>query len=164
MPPAAIPPVDLSIVDEVVAQHGPQADRVIPVLQDLQARYGYLPISALNYLASKTDATPAQIYGVVTFYAQFRLKPVGKHIVRVCHGTACHVQGAEHITQAVSDTLHVAEGETTADGLYTLESVACLGCCSLSPVMMIDETVYGRLSRSEVQKIFKQRAKQEAQA
>ena len=158
------PPVDLSIVDEVIARRGTHSDRVIPMLQDLQAHYGYLPISALNYLAAKTDATPAQIYGVVTFYSQFRLKPVGRHMIRVCHGTACHVQGANPITQAVCDTLHIQEGETTEDGEYTLESVACLGCCSLAPVMMIDETVYGRLSRAEVQKIFKQRAKQEAKA
>ena len=101
---------------------------------------GYLPIDALHYLSQKTDSTPAQIFGVVTFYSQFRLKPVGKHMIRVCHGTACHVQGAEKISQAVSDTLKVKEGETTADGRYTMESVACLGCCSLSPVVMIDET------------------------
>ena len=156
--------VDLSVVDDVIAKQGSSADLVIPILQELQSRYGYLPRQALNYLATKTNATPAQIYGVVTFYSQFRLKPIGKHIVRVCRGTACHVQGAEHISQAICDALHVKEGETTADGLYTVESVACLGCCSLSPVMMIDETVYGRLSRSEVQKIFKQRARQEAKA
>jgi NADH:ubiquinone oxidoreductase subunit E len=153
--------IDLSIVDEAIARHGTKADVAIPVLQELQERYGYLPAEALKYLAEKTECTPAQIYGVVTFYAQFRLKPVGKHMVRVCHGTACHVRGAEHISAAVSDTLHVKEGETTADGLYTVERVACLGCCSLAPVVMIDETVYGRLTRSEVQKVFKARARQE---
>jgi len=153
--------INLSIVDEVIARHGTKADAAIPVLQDLQKRYGYLPTEALRYLAEKTECTPAQIYGVITFYAQFRLKPAGKHMVRVCHGTACHVQGAEHISQAVSATLHIKEHETTADGLYTVESVACLGCCSLSPVVMIDETVYGRLTRAEVQKIFKQRAQEE---
>jgi len=154
--------IDLAHVDAIIARHGTQADVAIPMLQEMQERYGYLPAEALRYLAEKTDCTPAQLYGVVTFYSQFRLKPVGKHMVRVCHGTACHVQGAEHISQVISDVLHVKDGETTEDGLYTVESVACLGCCSLSPVMMIDDTVYGRLTRAEVQKIFKQRARQES--
>lgn len=156
--------IDFSIVDEAIARHGSKADAAIPILQELQERYGYLPVAALRYLAEKTDCTPAQLYGVVTFYAQFRLKPVGKHIVRVCHGTACHVQGAERISQAVLEALQLKEGDTTDDGLYTVEKVACLGCCSLSPVMMIDETVYGRLTRSEVQRIFKQRAREEKTA
>jgi len=153
--------INLTIVDEAIAHHGTKTDVAIPILQELQNRYGYLPAPALHYLAEKTDCTPAQIYGVVTFYAQFRLKPVGKHMVRVCHGTACHVQGAERISQAVTDILHIEPGETTADGMYTVERVACLGCCSLSPVIMIDDEVYGRLTRSEVQKIFKRRARGE---
>jgi NADH:ubiquinone oxidoreductase subunit E len=153
--------IDLSGVDETISHHGTRADVAIPILQELQQRYGYLPGEALRYLAEQTECTPSQLYGIVTFYSQFRLKPVGKHIVRVCHGTACHVQGAEHISQVISDILKVGDGETTEDGLYTVESVACLGCCSLSPVLMIDDTVYGRLTRAEVQKIFKQRARQE---
>jgi len=161
MPKVAENEIDLSVLDAAISRHGTSADVAIPLLQDVQAHLGYLPLKALQYLAEKTDSTPAQLFGVVTFYSQFRLKPIGKHIIRVCHGTACHVQGAERITQAVSETLNVPDGETTEDGLYTLESVACLGCCSLAPAMMIDETVYGQLTRAQVQKIFKQRAQQE---
>jgi NADH:ubiquinone oxidoreductase subunit E len=157
----ADPTVDLSAIDEVITRHGTGADKAIPLLQDIQSHFGYLPQEALRYLASKTQCTPAQIYGVVTFYSQFRLQPVGKHMIRVCHGTACHVQGAERISQTVSDMLHIDDGETTEDGLFTLEKVACLGCCSLSPVIMVDDTVYGKLTRSQVQKILKQYIGQE---
>ncbi len=153
--------VDLSVISEIIARHGIGADKAIPLLQAIQEQYGYLPAEALRYLAGKTKCTPAQIYGVVTFYSQFRLMPVGKHMIRVCHGTACHVQGAERISQAVSDLLGIEDGETTEDGLYTIERVACLGCCSLSPVIMIDDTVYGKLTRAKVQKILKQQMQQE---
>ena len=153
--------VDLSVVDEVIARHGIGANKAIPLLQDIQAQYGYLPAQALHYLAGQTECTPAQIYGVVTFYSQFRLMPVGKHMIRVCHGTACHVQGAERISQAVSDLLGIEDGETTEDGLYTIEKVACLGCCSLAPVIMVDDTVYGKLTRAQVQKILKRQMQQE---
>lgn len=150
------PEIDLSVVDRIIERRGTTADKVIPILQDIQASYGYLPLPALQYLAEKTDITPSQIYGVVTFYAQFRMTPMGKHIIRVCHGTACHVQGAVRVSQAVSDFLGVKDGETTEDGLFTLETVACLGCCSLAPVMMIDSTAYGQLTQAKVKKILTQ--------
>lgn len=92
---------------------------------------------------------------MATFYAQFRLNPVGKHIIKVCHGTACHVQNAVEITEALEEALKVKDGETTADRLFTLESVACLGCCSLAPVMMIGEQTYGKLTGNEAVKIIK---------
>jgi NADH-quinone oxidoreductase subunit E len=95
------------------------------------------------------------MYGVATFYAQFRLKPVGKHIIKVCHGTACHVQNAKEITESLEEALHVRDGETTEDRLFTLESVACLGCCSLAPVMMISEQAYGKLTGNEAVKVIK---------
>ncbi len=150
------PEIDLTVVDRIVERHGTTADKVIPILQDMQASYGYLPLPALRYLTEKTEITPSQVYGVVTFYAQFRLTPLGKHIIRVCHGTACHVQGAVRVSQAVSDFLHIGDGETTEDGLFTLETVNCLGCCSLAPVMMIDSTVYGQLTQAKVKKILTQ--------
>lgn len=153
--------LDLSAVDRIIARYGVGADKAIPILQDIQEHYGYLPREALQYLANKTQCTRSQIYGVVTFYSQFRLNPVGKHMIRVCHGTACHVQGAERISQSVSDLLNIQDGETTEDGLFTLEKVACLGCCSLSPVIMIDDTVYGKLTRAQVQKILKRQMQQE---
>ena len=95
------------------------------------------------------------MYGVATFYAQFRLKPVGKHIIKVCHGTACHVQNANSITDGIQETLGVLDGETTPDGLFTLESVACLGCCSLAPVMMISGETHGKLTSGQAVKIVK---------
>jgi len=153
--------INLSAVDTIIARHGTAADKAIPLLQDIQTHYGYLPQEALQYLASKTKCTQGQIYGVVTFYSQFRLAPVGKHMIRVCHGTACHVQGAERISQTVTEMLDIEDGETTEDGLFTLEKVACLGCCSLSPVIMIDDTVYGKLTRKQVQKILKRQIEQE---
>jgi NADH-quinone oxidoreductase subunit E len=96
------------------------------------------------------------MYGVATFYAQFRLKPVGKNIIKVCHGTACHVQNANTITDSLQESLKIKDGETSEDGMFTLESVACLGCCSLAPVMMIGENTYGKLTGSEAVRIVKQ--------
>lgn len=155
--------VDLSIVDEMIERYGTDPSAAIPILLGLQESYRYLPLDALRYVTEKTEATPAQVYGVATFYGQFRLKPVGEHVVRVCHGTACHVRGAVSIDQVVCDSLGLADGEdTTEDYKYTLEKVACLGCCSLSPVIMIDDKVYGRLTRKKVQRIFKKLEREEA--
>jgi NADH:ubiquinone oxidoreductase subunit E len=157
--------VDLSVVDEMIASYGVETDAAIPILLGLQEAYGYLPMEAMRYVTDKTKSTPDQIYGVATFYGQFRLAPVGEHIVRVCHGTACHVRGAVNITQAIYDTLNLSDDkDTTDDSKYTLEKVACLGCCSLAPVMMIDEKVYGSLNRKKVQRIFKRLAREEAKS
>jgi NADH-quinone oxidoreductase subunit E len=116
-------------------------------------------------VTEKTESTPDQIFGVATFYGQFRLNPVGEHMVRVCHGTACHVRGATKISQEVRELLELGEeGDTTADNKYTVEKVACLGCCSLAPVMMVDDKVYGSLDRKKVRRIFKQMKRAEAQS
>jgi len=161
--PAVTDSVDLSVVDEMIEQYGTDTSAAIPILLGLQERYRYLPIDALRYVTEKTEATPDQVYGVATFYGQFRLEPVGEHIVRVCHGTACHVRGAVSIDQVVCDSLGLTDGaDTTEDYNYTLEKVACLGCCSLSPVMMIDNQVYGSLTRKKVQRIFKKLGREEA--
>jgi len=154
--------VDLSAVDEAIERYGTEPAAAIPILLDLQDAYGYMPLEALRYVTERTDITPDQIYGVVTFYTRFRMTPVGEHIILVCHGTSCHVRGAVNITQAICDTLDVEEGGTTKDNKYTLEKVACLGCCSLSPCMMIDDKVYGRLTRKKVQKVFKRLEREEA--
>jgi NADH:ubiquinone oxidoreductase subunit E len=118
-----------------------------PDPQALQAHYRYLPDAALRQVCERTEITPAQIAGTSSFYAQFRRSPVGRHVVRVCHGTACHVAGAEQITEELRRHLGIApEADTDAESRFTLDSVACLGCCSLAPVMMIEEETAGRLT------------------
>lgn len=147
--------VDLSVLDPLIKKYKNQRGNVIPLLQGTQQRLGYIPRKAFEKISRETGLEMTQLYGVATFYAQFRLSPVGKHIIKVCHGTACHVQGAENITDALVDSLKVSDGETTEDGVFTLESVACLGCCSLAPVMMIGEETYGKLSRDKAVKVVK---------
>ena len=106
-------------------------------------------------LCDLTGIAPATLTGVATFYAQFRFKPVGKNLLRVCHGTACHVSGAKELTEEIEEQLGVANGETTKDGLFTLETVSCLGCCSLAPVIMINETTHGNLTPAGVKKVLR---------
>ena len=126
---------------------------VIPLLQKTQEIFGYLPRESMIEIARATGKTPSEIYGVATFYAQFRFTPMGKHVMKICHGTACHVQGADSLDTVVEQKLGVKPGATTADGEFTVERVACLGCCSLAPVVMIDGEVYGRLSGDKLGKI-----------
>ena len=131
---------------------------LISILQKAQDIYGYLSVDCINYISEATGIKPAKIYGVATFYTQFRLQPIGKHLIMLCQGTACHVNGSEAIEEAISDFLGIKDGETTEDGLFTLNNVACLGCCSLAPVMMIrsadgDET-YGNLTKDSVKHIL----------
>jgi len=135
---------DLKYVDEVVARIGRTPDAVIPVLQALQDHYGYLPEEALRHVCATTQITPAALSGVSTFYDMFRHHPVGKHIVQVCHGTACHVGGAERVEDALRHHLRIPEGvHTDADHQFTIERVACLGCCTLAPVVRIAEETFG---------------------
>jgi NADH-quinone oxidoreductase subunit E len=129
--------------------------RLIPLLQEAQARDGFLSRERLYEIHEESGVPLAQIYGVATFYAQFRFTPVGRNMVKVCHGTACHVSGAKEITEAVEDTLGIATGETTDDRLFSLEMVSCLGCCSLAPVVMVNETTHGNLTDREVRKLLK---------
>ncbi len=126
---------------------------VIPLLQKTQELFGYLPVEAMRDIARVTGKTPAEVYGVATFYAQFRFTPRGKHLIKVCHGTACHVQGADSMDTVLETAIGAKAGETTADGLFSVERVACLGCCSLAPVVMIDGEVYGRLTGAKLGKI-----------
>jgi NADH-quinone oxidoreductase subunit E len=128
---------------------------VIPLLQKTQEIFGYLPETSLREIARVTGKSPAEIYGVATFYAQFRFTPMGKHVMKVCHGTACHVQGADSLDTVVEQRLGVTPGSTTADGKFTVERVACLGCCSLAPVVMVDGEVYGRLTGDALGKIIR---------
>lgn len=134
---------------------------VIPLLQLVQEREGYVPHEAVKAISRYTGVPEAQIYGVATFYAQFRFQPRGKHVIRLCQGTACHVQGADSILEHLKERLGVEEGGTTKDGLFTLEVVRCLGCCSLAPVMMVDGETYGRLTRRTVDKVLAEYRKEE---
>ncbi len=131
---------------------------LITILQSAQSIYGYLSLDAINYISERTGIEPAKIYGVATFYAQFRLQPIGKYLIMMCQGTACHVNGSESIGEAVSEHLGIQDGETTEDGLFTLNYVACLGCCSLAPVMMIQDSegneTYGSLTKDKAVKIL----------
>jgi len=146
----------VAVVDEVADSEGTGRGMLIPVLQKVQDRIGYLPPEALDRIAERTGVSAAGVFGVASFYSQFRLEPVGRYIIKVCHGTACHVQGATAITEAICDELGVPEGETTPDGRFTVESVACLGCCSLAPVMMIEENTFGRLTPEAARKVVRE--------
>ena len=148
--------IDLTRLDHLIAKYKGKKGNLIPILQGTQNIYGYLPQEAFRKIAAETGLSLSDMYGVATFYAQFRLKPVGKNIIKVCHGTACHVQNANTITDSIQESLKVKDGETTEDGLFTLESVACLGCCSLAPVMMIGENTFGKLTGTEAVRIVKQ--------
>ncbi len=147
--------IDLKLIDPLIEKFRNKKGSTIPLLQGVQEIYNYIPTVAFEKIASETGLKESDLYGVATFYAQFRLKPVGKHIVKVCHGTACHVQNASKVTEALADALEIEDGETTPDGLFTLESVACLGCCSLAPVMMIGEETYGKLDGKAAVKVVK---------
>jgi len=146
---------DLSKLDHLIEKYQGKKGNMIPLLQGTQEMYGYIPKAAFEKLANETGLSLSEMYGVATFYAQFRLNPVGKHVIKVCHGTACHVQNANAITEAIQESLNVKDGETTKDNLFTLESVACLGCCSLAPVMMIGDETFGKLTGTEAVKIIK---------
>lgn len=144
--PARHGPMD-EVVDEIVARQGRSREAAIPILQAIQKHFRYLPDDALKRVCETTDITPAQIAGTSSFYSQFRRSPVGRHVVRVCHGTACHVAGARQITDELRRSLHIPEGaDTDRDGLFTIDEVACLGCCSLAPVLMVDDQTVGKLT------------------
>ena len=127
---------------------------LITILQKAQELYGFLSVELMRHIALETHTAIAKVYGVATFYTQFRFEPVGKYLIMLCQGTACHVNGSKEVEEAVMDYLQIKEGETTPDGLFTLNNVACLGCCSLSPVMMINDDTYGQLTRDKVTHIL----------
>ncbi len=125
---------------------------LIPLLQSAQDHFGYIPRRAIRYISSVTDIPESEVFGVITFYNQFRLRPVGKYVIRVCCGTACHVARSRMLIETIQDELGIEVDETTEDGLFTLFTVACLGCCSLAPVMMINDETHGRLTPAIVRK------------
>ena len=132
---------------------------LIPLLQDIQDEYGYLPREILEFISKEGGIPLSRIFGVITFYEQFYMEPQGKHTIKCCRGTACHVKEGQKISTAISDILGINEGETTKDGLFTFETVACLGTCFLAPVVMIDDEYFGNLTNNEITKIIKRYGK-----
>ncbi len=146
----------IQTVEQIVAKRGSSVDSAIPILQDIQQEFNYLPEEALKHVCKITEITPSRITGIATFYTQFRHKPSGKHIIRVCTGTACHVKGASRVFDAISRELKLTIGEETdPEGLFTLEKVACLGCCTLAPVIKIDDITYGHILPEKVSEIMR---------
>ncbi len=148
-------------LDAIIGHYQDYKTNLISILQKTQDKLGYLPQEAIAHIAHRTGIQEAKIFGVATFYTQFKLKPTGKHNIMICKGTACHVKGAGAVEKAVFTHLGIEDGDTTADGLFSCNSVACLGCCSLAPVMMVGETVFAKLTpQSAVEAINSIRARE----
>lgn len=154
--------VDLSLMEGVLRQYQEDATSLIMILQQAQSIYGYLPQEVIYHVAQRTGNSPAKVMGVATFYSYFRLQPMGTYQIMLCDGTACHVNGSERIRTAITQELGIHNGETTEDGMFTLNEVACLGCCSLAPVMMINGDTYGNLTPEKTIKILRQLRQREA--
>lgn len=148
--------IDLSLLGGVLDEYAAVKGSLITILQHTQDIYGYLPEQAIELISERTGIATSEIMGVATFYTQFRFSPVGKYLIMLCQGTACHVNSSELILQTIRDELGIEDGQTTDDGLFSLKCVACLGCCSLSPVMMINENTYGSLTPDKTKKILKE--------
>lgn len=141
-------------IDQVLSEYSYDSNAIIPILQDIQDKLGYVPKESIDYIGKQLSIPPARIYGVVTFYTQFRLKPRGKHSIMLCVGTACHVGGAEKISDAITEELKIKGGETTEDGFVTYEKVACIGCCSLAPVAIVDGETSAKLTPDKIRKVI----------
>lgn len=139
---------------EIFSHHHGTRDALIPILQDIQGELGYLPPEAMDAAARFCRMSPVEVYGVATFYAQFKFSPVGRNTIMVCQGTACHVMGGARILEEVANQLGVQPGQTTKDGEYTLETVACIGACALAPAMFVNKDTHGRLKPEKVAEIL----------
>ena len=148
--------LDISKLDKIVSKYKEQKGVLISVLQEVQAEFGWVPREAIKRIADALEVSLGQVYGVLTFYAQFYLTPRGRNTIRVCRGTACHVRGTNANLRAVERILEIKEGETTSDFKFSLETVACLGTCFLAPAMMVNRNYYGRLTPGRVETILKQ--------
>jgi len=147
--------IDYMELDKIIEeQFHRDKEQLIMILQEIQRKYNYLPQASLIYLSEKMGVPISKIFGVVTFYSTFSLQPRGKHIISVCLGTACHVRGAEKVRERIEETLHIRDGQTTEDMCFTLESVRCLGCCSLGPVVRVDDDIHGRITSDMAEKIL----------
>lgn len=139
--------------DILASYHGSRSD-LIPILLEVQAKFSYLPEEAIQHIASFLSITEGEIYSLVSFYAQFRLTPIGRQLVTVCRGTACHIHGAPQILGGIEEAIGIREGETRSDLEYTLESVACIGCCALAPCIKINNEVHGEMTPKKAEELF----------
>jgi NADH:ubiquinone oxidoreductase subunit E len=153
--------VDPELVQQWIREIGSDASAAVPLLQAIQSQYGYLPRPAMEMVVNHTSINASQLYGVATFYSQFRLKPIGRHLIKVCHGTACHVRGADRLNTTLKHILGLTgpEQDTAHNGSYTMEDVACIGCCSLAPVMVIDDQTFGNMKGADAQRSLKKHAR-----
>jgi len=148
------PEVDPAKLQPIIEKHKKDRWALIPLLQEVQATYGYVPPETIDPIAAALNLFPSQVQGVITFYAGFSLKPKGKYVCRVCRGTACHVKGGRTILRLMQKELDLKEGETSPDYQFTLETVACLGACFLAPTMMINRDYFGKLSPGKVTSVL----------
>ena len=148
--------IDLTEINSVVDKHKEQRWPLIPLLQDIQEKFGFIPKESVPIIAQKTGLFPTQVQGVISFYEQLYSEPRGKKIVRVCRGTACHVKGGSTILKLVKQQLGIREGQTTADLEYTLETVACIGVCALAPNVTVGNQVYGQMNPKKTEYLFKE--------
>ncbi len=149
--------VDFMELDTIIEdEFGNNKENLIMILQAIQRKYNYVPQPALTYLSAKIGIPYSKIYGVATFYSTFSLEPRGRNIVSICLGTACHVRGGERVRERIQESLEISDGQTTEDQRFTLESVRCIGCCSLGPVVKINEDMHGRISSDQIDRILDQ--------
>lgn len=141
-------------LQEIFSRHHAARDALIPILQDIQGAFGYLPPEAMDGAARFCRISPVEVYGVATFYAQFKFQPMGKNLVMVCQGTACHVMGGERVLQEAERLLGVKPGQTTEDGRFTLETVACIGACGLAPAVIVNKETHGQMKPERVAEIL----------
>ena len=147
----------IPVVEQILDHYGAQRQNLIPILQDVQDEMGYVPEEAIRLVALRLSLSENDIFGVATFYSQFRLTPPGRHCLKLCEGTACHVRGAGQMMDTVSRKLNIAPGETTPDREFSLERVMCLGSCALAPAVVVDDTVYGRMTQKRLEKLLEER-------
>lgn len=152
----------VSVFEEAISRHPRSRDYLIPILQDLQEKEGYVSEAGVEIIARHLDLPKTKIYGVVTFYNQFKLNPPGKHQIQICRGTACHVKGSGDLLETLKSELGIDAGQTTRDGLFSLETVACLGACSIAPAITINGEFYGRLDKKMVLDLINQIKEKEA--
>jgi NADH:ubiquinone oxidoreductase subunit E len=141
-------------VDDILREFGPERRALVNVLHRVQETYGYLPQDAIRRIAARFRISESEIYGVLTFYSAFSLTPKGRNVVKVCLGTACHVRGGAQIADEIGRQLSLSPGRTSSDGLFTLETVNCLGCCAIGPVVLINDEYYGHVTIQQVPKIL----------
>jgi NADH-quinone oxidoreductase subunit E len=150
-------------VCEIIDRHGKQPAKLIPILQEVQEEYRYLPEEVMTFVATSLGLSPAKVFGVASFYAHFALQPKGKYVVRLCDGTACHVKGSEPILTALQERLGLSAKKTTTDDLgFTIETVSCLGACGLAPVLLVNDKVYGQMTVEKAVQVVEELQKKEA--